>query len=82
MSTYQYKVVPFIGQMKAKDTAQTVAQQLEGLINSVVQQGWEFYRIDAVQIQVSPGCLASLLGAKATYMNFDQVIFRRPVAGE
>jgi len=45
-------------------------------------QGWEFYRIDSVQIQVSPGCLASLLGAKATYINFDQAIFRRPGAGE
>ena len=81
MSNYQYNVVPFIGKITAKESAQNVAEQLKSLINTWAQQGWEFYRIDSVQIQISPGCLASLLGAKASYMNFDQVIFRWPVKG-
>ena len=74
---YEYKVVPFIGTMKAGDEqgAHKVAAQLQDLLAQVV--GWEFYRIDQVQIAVKPGCLAGLLGAKQSYISFDQVIFRR-----
>jgi len=77
---YQYKVVPFIGRIKmGKGSAQEVAEQLQALIDQFVGEGWEYYRIDPVQIEVRPGCLASLFGAQASYINFDQVIFRRPV---
>ena len=74
---YEYKVIPFIGTMKAGDEkgAHKVAAQLEGLIRQTA--GWEFYRIDQVQIAVKPGCLAGLLGVKQSYIAFDQVIFRR-----
>ncbi|HHE72344.1 MAG TPA: DUF4177 domain-containing protein, partial [Chloroflexi bacterium] len=54
---YQYHVVPFMGQIKAgKEGAQNVAQQLQELINHYAEQGWEFHRIDRVQIAVQPGC--------------------------
>ena len=81
MAAYEYRVVPFIGQIKrgvfSTENARTVSQQLQNMINKGAQQGWEFYRIDKVGIHASAGCLASLLGAKDTFLDFDQVVFRR-----
>jgi len=34
-----------------------------GVINHYVHQGYEFYRIDKVGVQVTPSCMASLFGA-------------------
>lgn len=82
MEQYEYRVVPFVGQLKRSvfsvENAQKVSEQLQSLIDQYAQQGWEFYRTDKIDIQIKPGCLASLLGAKATFITFDQVIFRRP----
>lgn len=84
MNQYEYLVVPFVGHLKrgvvTVENAQTVSDQLQSLINQHAQGGWEFYRIDKVDIQVTPGCLASLLGAKVSFITFDQVTFRRPTA--
>lgn len=80
MNTYEYLVVPFVGQLKSGvfsvENAQTVSSQLQALIAHYVQQGWEFYRIDKVNIQIKPGCLAALFGASASFITFDQLIFR------
>jgi len=78
---YRYKVVPFVGQMKhgffSTDNAGTVSAQLQGVIDTHSADGWEFYSAEKIDIEVKPGCLSSLLGAKVTYITFDQVIFRR-----
>jgi hypothetical protein len=83
MPQYEYHVVPFVGQLKrgvfSQENAQKVSQQLQSLISQYAQQGWEFYRVDKIGIVVKPGCMASLFGATADYINFDQVIFRRPL---
>ena len=82
MATFSYRVVPFIGVLKtgmfSKDNAATVSQQLQAVIDSNVQQGWEFYSVEKIGIEVQPGCLGAFTGQKAAYINFDQVIFRRP----
>jgi hypothetical protein len=75
--SYQYKVVPFIGKIKGKQSAEEVSSQLQGVIDSITQQGWEFYQMADVNIEVKPGCLAGLSGAKESYVRFDQLIFRR-----
>ncbi|HET8579742.1 MAG TPA: hypothetical protein VFL31_01985 [Nitrospiraceae bacterium] len=81
MPDLEYRVIPFIGVIRggffSQENATTVANQLEKLINEGSQQGWEFFRIDPVQIHVSPGCLGSLFGQKEAYIRFDQVIFKR-----
>ena len=78
---YEYKVIPFIGQVKGEkftwENAKDVATQLSNLIEKETKGDWEFYRVDRVAIQVKPGCMAALLGAKATFIDFDQVIFRK-----
>jgi hypothetical protein len=77
MAQYEYKAVPFIGTIRAKQGPDFVAQQLSGVINQHAVDGWEFYQMGDVNIQINPGCLASLLGASASYIRFDQLIFRR-----
>ena len=72
-----YKVVPFIGKIKSSQSAAEVGGQLETLINGHAAQGWKLDQIQAVNIEVKPGCLAGLLGAKEVYVKFDQVVFRK-----
>ena len=81
MSSYQHRVVPFIGTVSGglfgtKDTA-SVSQQLQAAIDKNASEGWEFHSLAKVDIELRPGCLASLLGSKVTYMTYDQLIFRR-----
>jgi hypothetical protein len=80
---YEYQVVPFVGELKRGvlniENARKVSDQLQAVIATYTRQGWEFYRIDKVDVQVTPGCLASLLGARVSFITFDQVIFRRRV---
>jgi hypothetical protein len=77
MPRYQYRVVPFIGSIKSGQAAGEVAQQLESAINQQVAQGWEFWTFYDGNIQVQTGCIAGLMGAKASYMAYDQLVFRR-----
>ncbi len=81
MPDFEYRVIPFIGTIRtgffSQENAATVANQLEKLVNEGAQNNWEFYRIDPVQIHVSPGCLGGLMGQKEAYIRFDQLIFRR-----
>jgi hypothetical protein len=86
MPRYEYKIVPFIGQVKEgeKGAPQKVAGQLEELLNLYASsgQGWEFFRVDRITIAAQPGCLAGLLGQGVTTYGFDQVIFRREVVAQ
>jgi hypothetical protein len=77
MPQYVYKVVPFIGNIKSNEGADTVAKQLNSVINQHAADGWEFHQMGDVNIRVKPGCLASLFGASASYIRFDQLVFRR-----
>ena len=77
MQRYEYRVLPFIGQLKAKQAATEVSKQLQGLIDTQAIEGWEFCQVNDVNIRVEPGCLGGLFGAKASYIRFDQIIFRR-----
>lgn len=72
-----YKVVPFIGKIKSSQSAGEVSSQLESLINGHAAQGWTLDQIQSVNIEVKPGCLAGLFGAKEVYVKFDQVVFKK-----
>ena len=77
MAQYQYKVVPFIGSIKGNQGADAVAQQLSNIINQHAANGWEFHQMGDVNIRISPGCLASFFGVRASYIRLDQIVFRR-----
>lgn len=79
MARYQYKVVPFIGKLDQRGRAEDVADQLQGLINNYTERGWIFHQLADVNIEIKPGCLGVLFGAKAGYVRYDQLIFRREI---
>ena len=73
----RYRVMPFIGKIKSNQSAVDVSNQLEALIGEGAKEGWLFEQVASVNIEVQPGCLAGLLGAKADYTRFDMVVFRK-----
>lgn len=78
---YDYRMVqipPSIS-MKAKDArGQEAAQYLQQIVNENAVNGWEFYRVDQVGVQIKPGCLARLLGATIQNLVYYVVTFRKP----
>ncbi|PIQ13392.1 MAG: hypothetical protein COZ23_05770 [Hydrogenophilales bacterium CG_4_10_14_3_um_filter_58_23] len=76
--SYKYRVMPFIGKIKSNQSAVEVSNQLEALINEGAREGWEFHQVNNVNIEVQPGCLAGLFGAKAEYIRFDMLVFKQP----
>lgn len=74
---YEYRVVPFMGKIKGGQAAGEVSRQLQELITQNCSGGWEFYQLADVAIEVQPGCISALFGAKVAYITYNQVIFRR-----
>jgi hypothetical protein len=78
--TYEYRMIqiPPAISIKAKDVrGNEAAYYLQSIANEQAAQGWEFYRVDTIGIVTQPGCLASLLGAKQTVIEYYVVTFRR-----
>jgi hypothetical protein len=71
----QFKVVPFRGRIKANELPDVASQQLQEVINAHVKQGWVFHSLGQIHTIVQPGCVAGLLGASASVVVYDQVIF-------
>ncbi|HLX52522.1 MAG TPA: hypothetical protein VKR58_01180 [Aquella sp.] len=74
----EYKVVPFMAQLKSDDNASAVASQMQSVIDSYVKQGWEYQQIDSVQTYVAgtKGCFG--FGAKPGYSTINNVmIFKK-----
>jgi hypothetical protein len=68
---------PAISVKAKEEKGQEAAVYLQNITNKQARQGWEFYRVDTVGVVTQPGCLASLLGAKETYVNYYVATFRR-----
>jgi len=76
---YEYKVVPFLGQSRGSLSAADIASQLEHAIRQNAVGGWEFFLLSDVNVEIQPGCVAGLLGARVQYVRFDQLIFRSEI---
>jgi hypothetical protein len=76
-----YKMVqipPAISVQAKVHTGNEAAAYLESVVNELAAQGWEFLRVDAIGVQVQPGCLMSLLGQRTTETTYYVITFRRP----
>ena len=75
----EYKVVAFTATLNQKnETTNTVASQLENLIQQYNNQGWAYVRLESVSTYVQPdtGCFG--LGAKPGYLaSYQMVVFSR-----
>lgn len=82
MAGYSYHVVPFYAKVKTgiftPANAGDIAAQLQAVIDSHTAQGWEFYAFGDVDVNVAPGCIASLLGARGGDISYDMLVFRAP----
>jgi hypothetical protein len=82
---FKYKVVPIPRDMMVmkkffggkSDPGDTIAGYVEREIGNYASQGWEFYRMDAVNVTEKPGCLGALFGYKETPTAFNMMTFRR-----
>jgi len=67
---YEYKVMNI--NLKNQDPA----TYLQSLTNEMAGQGWEFYRVDNIDVLSSPGCVASILGQKQSVLSYSVATFR------
>jgi len=77
---YQYKTIPFIGKNSNLLDPNLIANQLNREINSNSIDGWEFYKINNVNIYVEAGCLPAMFGAKSYEKRFDMLVFRKGIS--
>ncbi len=53
---YEYKAVPFLASVPGRDpkSADEASKQLTKAINTNARDGWEFYQLEAVSVEVIP----------------------------
>ncbi|WKN21482.1 hypothetical protein [Azotobacter vinelandii] len=78
---YQYKMVqvpPNIEVKANKHQGNEAALYLESIANRYAEEGWEFYRVDSVGVQVQVGCFDALMGKRASVNTYYVITFRKP----
>lgn len=71
-----YKVVPFVAKVTNRQTTQTVADQLEAIINSEAEEGWIFESLERIETDVTPiGCFGIRDKAKTNFIQL--VVFSK-----
>jgi len=81
MISFEYKMLQVSSTVVARtfqESEDAAAIYLEQIINRWARRGWEFYRMDTMQIAVLPGCLGRLLGARNEYFPEYVITLRRP----
>ena len=77
---YYYKMVqvpPTIEVKAKKHKGNEAAVYLQTIANEEAEEGWEFYRIDTIGVQVTLGFFAALLGKKASMTDYYVITLRR-----
>jgi uncharacterized Zn finger protein (UPF0148 family) len=59
---YQYHVNPFPRKIGTHSSPEEVASYVKDLVHRFGGQGWEFFRIDHVEVDVPQGCIGALMG--------------------
>jgi hypothetical protein len=54
------QVPPAIAVKEKEHRGTEAATYMESVVNQMAQQGWEFYRVDSIGVQLKPGCLAGV----------------------
>jgi hypothetical protein len=54
-----------------------LAMFVQDWANRLSNEGWEFYRIDNMNVIEQPGCLSSLFGASQQFIPYSIMTFRR-----
>jgi exosome complex RNA-binding protein Csl4 len=75
----QYKCVPAPKEIEVGRDGDynRAVRSFADLINRETYGGWEFHSMENIVVYQKPGCLASLLGQKASYVNFNMLVFSK-----
>ena len=76
---YRYRMVqvpPTIPVSKSQQET-AAAEYMENIVNEQAAEGWEFYRVDEIGVNVQPGCLSSILGRKSETVTYYVLTFRQ-----
>jgi len=73
----QYKCVPApaVLEVDRDGDHKGAVRSFADLINKETKGGWEFHSMENVVVKQEPGCLAALLGQKASYESFNMLVF-------
>lgn len=77
---YIYKMVqvpPTIEVAQKQHKGNEAAIYLEGIVNQMGSEGWEFYRVDPIGVSIKPGCLQALLGQRELTVTYYVITFRK-----
>lgn len=79
MPSYEYKCIPGPTLLVVKTTAdfQKAINSYSDLINADAIDGWEFYSMESMTVQDTPGCFS---GGKTETKVFNMMVFRREKA--
>ena len=82
MAAYAYRMVQVPPKIVVRrDTGQgEAATYMQTVVDQNATQGWEFYRVDQIGVQQSPGCLGLLLGQRQVTTVYYIVSFRRQLS--
>ena len=81
--SYRYKMVqvpPTISVKSKEYRGSEAAAYMQDIVTQMSREGWEFYRVDPIGVQVQPGCLGSLFGMTVQERTFYVITFRAPGA--
>ena len=76
----KYKMIqvpPNISVKEKEHKGNEAAVYLESVVNQMAAQGWQFYRVDPIGVELEPGCLGGLLGRKTEERVYYVITFRR-----
>lgn len=76
MAQYKVEFLPANISVSAGRTDET-ANLIETRINAWASQGWELDQVAQISVAEKPGCLAAILGAKETSIEYNCLVFRR-----
>jgi hypothetical protein len=77
---YKYKMVqvpPAISVKEKEHKGTEAAAYMESVVSQMAEQGWEFYRVDSIGVQLEPGCLGALFGQKTAERSYYVITFRK-----
>lgn len=80
MPNYTYKMVqvpPSIEVQASKHKGNEAAIYLQTIANDLAEDGWEFYRIDNIGVNVKAGCFDALAGRKESSTLYYVITFRK-----
>ncbi len=77
--SFEYKMVQIPPNVSVQAQAQgnEAAGYMQSVVNSEATEGWEFYRVDSIGVEVQPGCLGGLFGREAEGSVYYVITFRQ-----